>query len=176
MIAGLDPSTSRTGLAHADGTLRSFRPRSSHKYRARRLSEIAEIFRTELRLHPPRPLLIALEGPALHSPGPLGMIRLGEVRGVILRELHELDVVFVEIEPGRLKRFATGNGAADKDAMIESAREAGANPRNDDEADAFHLRRMARCGYGLETARPGHELEAVAAATWPTLDLERRTA
>lgn len=95
------------------------------------------------------------------------------MRGILLEHLFELDVAFVEITPSSLKRFATGNGNADKDAMIVAATERAAiSPLNDDEADAWHLRRMARCAYGLETASPGHELEAISAVQWPNVDLE----
>lgn len=37
---------------------------------------------------------------------------------------------------------------------------------NDDEADAFLLRRMARQAHGLETAELDHERDAIASLSW----------
>lgn len=41
-----------------------------------------------------------------------------------------------------IKKFATGKGNADKQAMIIAAEDAGYHPVNDDEADAIHLLRL----------------------------------
>ena len=52
--------------------------------------------------------------------------------------------------PSSVKLFATGKGNANKDRMIAAAIEAGARGNvNDDEADAFHLRRMGLAAHGL---------------------------
>lgn len=45
--------------------------------------------------------------------------------------------------PGTIKKFATGKGNADKAAMLEAARAAGYSPRDDNEADALHILRLA---------------------------------
>lgn len=173
MIAGLDPSTARIGLAHVDGTLVSISAHAGPSDRSRRLHELARRLVLELRHRPPLPRVVVLEGPSLGGPGVLGKIRQAEVRGNILRDLFELGVVVVEVQPASLKRFATGNGNASKEAMIAAALEREAPELlNDDEADAFHLRRMARCAYGLERAEADHELDALAAVQWPNVDLE----
>lgn len=171
MIAGLDPSTARIGWATAE-RLHSITPTAGPDDRARRLYELAGKLRVTVTCWPPRPALVVLEGPAQHSPGPLAMIRQGEVRGVILRELFTLAVPFVEVTPSSVKRFATGRGNADKAAMIAAARQLGADPANDDEADAFHLRRFGLAAYGSLDHLEGHELDAIANAgvDWPNLD------
>lgn len=169
MIAGLDLSTARIGLAHADGGLASIQAHAGPGDRGRRLHELGSRLSLELRRRPPLPALVCIEAPLPHGPGTVSLTRQAEVRGVVLRDLFELDVPFVEVLPSNVKRFATGNGAASKEAMIEAAHAEGAEPLNDDEADAFHLRRMARCAYGLEHAAGSDELDALSVVAWPTV-------
>jgi len=62
--------------------------------------------------------------------------------------------------PASLKKFATGNGAADKDEMAKAAfRRLGRQYVTDDECDADWLRVAGRMAYGLgeltEYTRPG---------------------
>lgn len=47
-----------------------------------------------------------------------------------------------EFSPGTIKKFATGKGNATKDEMIQSAKDAGYHPQDDNEADAIALLRM----------------------------------
>lgn len=170
MIAGLDLSTARIGLAHGDGKLSSIQAHAGPGDRGRRLHELGRRLTLELRRRPPLPALVCIEAPLPHGPGTVSLTRQAEVRGVVLRDLFELDVPFVEVLPSNLKRFATGNGSASKEAMIAAAIAEGADDvLNDDEADAFHLRRMARCAYGLDRAAGGDELDALSVVAWPTV-------
>jgi len=173
MIAGLDPSTARIGYADPAGALFSITAQAGPSDRARRLDELDRELERTIRTRPPLPNLVVLEAPTQHGPGALGMIRQAEVRGVLLRRLFVLGIPFAEVTPGSVKRFATGNGAAGKDAMVAAALELGAEVGNDDEADAFHLRRFGRVVYGLEKHLEHHELGAIADAgvTWPTIDV-----
>lgn len=172
MIAGLDPSTSRIGYAAPDGGLHGIVARAGASDRGRRLSELERHTSTALRCWPPRPALVVVEGPALHGPGVLSLVRQAEVRGVLLRLLFDLEIAFVEIAPANLKRFATGNGSAPKAAMIARAEALGAAPSNDDEADAYHLRRFGLLAYGKIEATEDHELDALANAgvDWPQME------
>jgi len=54
-------------------------------------------------------------------------------------EHHEIP--YQSIPVGTIKKFATGKGNASKEMMIESAREAGFDVSDDNEADAVHLLR-----------------------------------
>lgn len=167
-IAGIDPSTKTIGLATPDGNLFSLHPHAGPGDRGRRLDELDRELERAIRTFPPIPWLVVLEGPSLHSPGTLGKIRQAEVRGVILRRLYLLEIGVVEIAPSALKKFATGNGNASKDAMIAAAVAAGGRPLNDDEADAFHLRRMGLAAYGHVYADE-EDVEAIRSLTeWPT--------
>lgn len=167
MIVGLDPGTKATGFAGADGTV--FTIATPDEYRGRRLEDLDRRLCRALALHPPRPALVVLEGPSLHAPGALSLVRQAEARGIILRRLYLEAIDVVEIPPSSLKRYATGKGNADKDAMIAAAASRGLQALTSDEADAFHLRRLGRAAYGLEDARQDHELEIIASLTWPVL-------
>lgn len=165
-VAGLDLSTSNIGYAAPDGSLHSVTSRAGADDVPRRLDELCRGLLRIIRITPPTPDLIVIEGYSLASPGRLALIRLGEIGGTVRRELFLQDLPYVERAPSNVKRFATGNGNADKPQMIAAARARGASPRNDDEADAFHLRRMGRCAHQLEPMLNDDEIDAVSVGTW----------
>lgn len=166
-IAGLDLSTARIGYASPEGTLHSVTARAKADDVARRLYELLTALDRLLRLYPPLPDLVAVEGYSLASPGRLALVRLGEVGGAVRLRLFELDCPVCEIPPSSVKRHAVGNGNAPKERMVARAIELGARGNvNDDEADAFHLRRMARQAHGLDPAELDHERDAIANLTW----------
>lgn len=169
MIAGADASTSSFGLARPDGSLVTIKPRNGAGDVGRRLDELRRRVELELRTHPPMPRLVLVEGYSLGSPGRLSLVRLGELGGVLRLRLFELDIPYVEIPPTQLKRYATGNGQAGKEAMIAAAVALGAEPRNDDEADAFLLRHLGRAAYDMESTTEPHRLEILASLTWPRI-------
>lgn len=141
-VIGVDASLTRTGLARADGRLVSIVPKAGANDRARRLFEIVSVFR--------RNLPTGEAGAVIERYNPRGqqgytMAHLAELGGVLRLVLFEFAIPWVEVPPSTLKKFATGKGNADKDAMVAAARAAGADPANHDEADAFWLRR-----YGIE--------------------------
>lgn len=172
MIAGIDASTASTGLALPDGRLLAIVPRAGSADPARRLDEIETATMRALRLAPPLPRLVLLEGSADHSPGIRSTIAIAKVRAVLELALYRLGIPTLEVAPKRLKRYATGNGNAPKEAMIAAANELGANlgPKQDDEADAYFLRHFGRAAYGLEPLTLPHRIETVAASTWPTIE------
>lgn len=69
------------------------------------------------------------------------MRRLAELRGILLEVCDEMDLPEPEfVNPSTLKKFATGNGRADKAAMIRACREKYRyEPVDDNAADACHL-------------------------------------
>ena len=166
-IVGLDLSTKRVGLAAADGELVSISAHAGAEDPYRRLHELGREIERGLRLRPPAPDLVVVEGYSLgmFGGGILSKIRLGEIGGIVRTRLFEMGVRFVDVPPSSVKRFATGNGNAKKEQMVSRAIELGARGNvNDDEADAFHLRRMGRAANGLEGDLLGHELDAIANA------------
>ena len=167
-VVGLDLSTKRVGFAAADGELFSISAHAGAEDPYRRLHELGREIERALRLRPPAPELVVVEGYslAMHPGGGiLSKIRLGEIWGIVRTRLFEMGIRFVDVPPSSVKRFAVGNGNAKKEQMVSRAIELGARGNvNDDEADAFHLRRMARAAYGLEGDLLGHELDAIANA------------
>lgn len=167
-LAACDPSTARIGWAAPDGSVCSIVPRSGAEDPARRLHEIVSGVSRAVRLRPPRPDLVAIEGYAYGARN--GREVLGEVGGVLRLRLFELDVPYVVVPPASLKRHATGNGNADKARMMQRAYELGGSPAwNNDECDAWLLRRMLRQAYHLEPMVLDHEIDAIAALSWPTI-------
>ena len=69
------------------------------------------------------------------------MRRLAELQGILLEVCDEMDLPEPEfVNPATLKKFATGDGRADKAAMIRACREKYRyEPVDDNAADACHL-------------------------------------
>lgn len=61
-------------------------------------------------------------------------------------ELHSIPYAGVPV--GEIKKFATGKGNANKEAMIAAAVAAGHSPSDDNEADALALLRLAMSMWG----------------------------
>jgi Holliday junction resolvasome RuvABC endonuclease subunit len=68
---------------------------------------------------------------------------LGEVGGMLRLILHEHGVPYVDVPPASLKKFATGFASADKSAMIAAAKACDVSPEDDNQADAYHLAKVA---------------------------------
>lgn len=62
-----------------------------------------------------------------------------EMIGVLKDLCIELGIELACYSATEIKKFATGKGNANKEAMIEKAIEMGYNPKDDNEADAIHL-------------------------------------
>lgn len=143
-IVGLDLSFTKAGIALPDGRTRVLRGptaaggRTTYERLYRHGTAVVRAVRAA------DPTLVVLEDYAPHSPGILSTIRAAEVGGMVRAALWRLTIPFEPIRPNELKHFATGNGNADKAAMIGAAVDRGARPDvDDDEADAYLLRAMA---------------------------------
>lgn len=162
VVFGIDASTTRTGLARPDGTTISITSMHGPDAADRRLDEISSRVERELRLWPAADLVV-MEKVLLHGPGAKSLLRLAELTGAIKRDAFRLGLDVIEVPGSSLKLAATGNGKASKDDMFHAATDAGASPRNHDEADAWHLHDVGR------RALAGLELPpSVAALPWPT--------
>lgn len=88
----------------------------------------------------------AIEAPAYGAS--MGADLLGQVRGIFLLLLHDLQVDVVLPAPTALKKFATRNGGVDKEAMVSAAQDHWTDwigdVSRDDEADALWLAEIAR--------------------------------
>jgi hypothetical protein len=86
-----------------------------------------------------RPRFIALERPII-LPGRFRGIGCGVGIAAILKmhgAHHRIQIT--DASPQEIKKFWTGNGRAEKDQMINFARQRGLAPKTDDEADAVAL-------------------------------------
>lgn len=180
LIGGLDPSTSRIGYCDPSGRTHSIvasrlpeHPTKMHL--AQRCRELRAGLARAIRINPPAPDLMVIEGTFFAHPNTSA--RLDELRGVV-RELlvstplpadrDYAHIQFVEVPPKSLKLFATGKAAADKTLMTYAATSAihlddpGARgPRNDDEADAWWLRRMGMVGCWLAEPVAEYQIDAL---------------
>jgi Holliday junction resolvasome RuvABC endonuclease subunit len=93
--------------------------------------------------------VVGIEGYAMgifgiRGKGVVGRIfNLGEVGGCVRLSIHELGLKSFEISPNSLKAFVTGNGAADKEMMIESTEKRfGIKFEDDNVCDAYGLARF----------------------------------
>jgi Holliday junction resolvasome RuvABC endonuclease subunit len=85
--------------------------------------------------------LIAYERPAgLHKSS---IMVASEMVGVLKDLCIEKSVDLACYSASEIKKFATGKGNANKESMINSAREKGFDPQDDNEADAIHLYLLA---------------------------------
>lgn len=139
-VLALDASLARTGVALPTGRLLSWSPPRSATG-VERLDWFARGIDATLGRYAPD--LVVVEGYADHSPGIRSTIALAELGGVLRLVVWRHGVDLAVVAPSQLKKWATGSGRADKDAMMAAAAERGALPANHDEADAALLRLMA---------------------------------
>lgn len=170
-IVGLDLSLSASGIALPDGTTTTLYPNTVlPEIRLNRLYG-----RLQRTLEPATPHLAIIEGYAIHAIGPLGQIRRAEWIGCAKLCLRRMRVPWVEVNPTSLKMWATGNGNASKERMVLAARDAGGDPANDDEADAYLLWALARLTvddldlFSDPTDRP-RRLKLADDLAWPDLE------
>lgn len=183
IVGGLDVSTKRIGYAAPRGELVSITARAGADDPVRRLHELWGGILATVHRYPPFPDIMVIEDYSLgmmtrtkstasgthKTPmGVLSKIRLGEVGGIARVACFEAGINIVVVNPSTLKRFATGRGNADKEAMMAAAIRAGARASvNDDEADAFHLRRMGMAAHGLLVGPlTDYEADAISTITW----------
>lgn len=162
-VVGLDLSTTATGVALTDGSCRTIRPQAGAAEPSRRLHEIVD--RVAMRVKSLRPLVVVLEGYGYNSSR---LARNAELGGAIRLLCFEQNIPYIEIAPNSLKLFATGNGHADKDAMVAAARAHGATVANDNEADAWWLWCAAQQRYEHQPERPALTTTLLGLA-WPEL-------
>lgn len=156
---GIDPSYSATAIIrlHSDETYHAqtitFSPKTVGNG-AQRLDAIwrilSEKFETVYTYYDVK--AVALEGYAMQTQ--FGREMAGELGGLIrvlsMRELHRSPLI---VAPSALKKFVTGDGRADKDAMRAGvAAKWGAVFKSHDEADAYGLARIAMASQrGVDT-------------------------
>lgn len=166
-VVGLDLSLTATGICTAGGA-GVFKPRSTGM---ERLHAIASFVAARVSDGD----VVVIEGYSFGSKGN-AMFNLGELGGVVRLDLYKSGISFVDVPPSVLKKFATGNGNANKAAMVLAAGKAGYDGPGDDNAvDAWWLRNLGIYAAGGNVPiAPGvndtqHRADAAAKIDWPAL-------
>ena len=112
-----------------------------------------------------------IEGYSYASKG-RSIFQIAELGGIVRWELYSRRLPYVDVAPSCLKRYATGKGNANKDAMIAAAiHRFGFQGSDNNEADAFLLYCMARHAYGHPVARvTAVQAESVGKVEWPEIE------
>jgi crossover junction endodeoxyribonuclease RuvC len=181
-ILAIDPSLAATGLAWwVDGRTRVTTVCTSPRDRDEdRWHRIAMAILTR-RDPTPGKTIAVIEGRI--TPGEDAVqtaMDLAELRGVIRYGLHQCRIPVAEMHPSTLKLWATGNGRASKQSMMDAARgRLGhvAHCQDDNQADALWLLAAALHHYGAFPLwrPPVKNLRALSTPAWPAFTIERTT-
>lgn len=143
-ILGIDQALTRTGLAYKN-MLSAFCVESIAP-KDRRGPERLHFIQGQIRLvcNAQSIEMIVMEGynyGVVHNPKTRGRaFDLGELGGMIRLYAYQNNMKCLVVPPATLKQFVTGSGAADKERMLQVARERWLQSlKNDDEADALGL-------------------------------------
>jgi len=167
---GLDLSANAIGIARADGTTTTIRPRAGASDPARRIFEMV----AALPQHLTGATFALIEGYALGGRFET-MATIAEMAGAVKLLLFECSIAYdSSVRPTSLKKYATFNGRADKAEMVVAANAhgAGIEPGRHDEADAWWLRRICldRVNGVVPSAIPGwdrYRAELIEGVRWP---------
>lgn len=160
-IVGLDLSISATGVAEADGSLRTIKTKV-------RGPEMLDWMQTEILSITESVDLVAMEGYSFGSKG-RSVFNIGELGGVIRLGFYRAGMPYVEIPPTNLKKYATGKGNSAKDeVLVQSVHRLEILPRDNNQADAAWLRAMALDHYGHPLCvMPKINRQALETVQWP---------
>lgn len=112
-----------------------------------------------------------IEGPGFSS---TRLFAVAMVHGVVRDALMDFGVPYALIAPNALKRFATGNGGADKPAMLAAARQhTDLRFADDNQVDAWWLWRMGAAHLGDIAGLNPAQVSQVAAIEWPVFHEQR---
>lgn len=137
----VDLALSTTGVAWGPGGLMHDTIRCPSKLRG---GERLSWWRRRIREHltntkRPRITTLVVEAPIMSRSHPTGAIPLLKLHGAIEHQAHVAGVAFVEVPPAMLKRWSTGRGNADKEAMLAAARDRGFDGDDHNACDAWLL-------------------------------------
>lgn len=143
-IMGLDLSITCTGISYPDTSVQALKPRVTGDARLEYLADHVIIAARTCGAD-----LVVIEG--------LGGIYKGEaariipmLHGAIRLDLLRSRIPYMLLPPSSLKKFATGDGGADKTGMALAAlKRLGREYHTSDECDADWLRIAGRFAYGL---------------------------
>ena len=152
-IIGLDLSLNKAGVAAIDGDASIYQAetlRTPQKVIAAGAHARLEWVRSGIdeRVQRVKPDAAVVEAPAYGAKG-TAVHQLAGLWWIITHDLWKLGVPYVSISPGSCKLYASGDGSADKDAMIlATARAFGDFDGDNNAADALWLAHMGADHYG----------------------------
>ena len=169
IVAGLDLSLTSTGVAKArsDGEALVGRLRAGKRRGHDRLEWLAQ----EVCAWAGDAGLVVVEGPSYGSQGN-ALHQLGGLWWVICHRLWLASIPYAVVSPSLVKKYATGRGNADKDAVLASViRRFPAVPvEGNDEADALVLAAMGADRLGWPLAEmPKEHRRVLGVVDWPAL-------
>lgn len=134
-VLGLDVALNKTGVASGSGELWTSQGGSGDGRLVRLYEDVqAEVWRTDLAVVEDLPM-------RAHSAG-----LLGQAHGVVRMALYEAGVPYVLVVPSTLKKYATGSGNANKEAMLAAVpiehADRFADLTDDNQVDAYWLREI----------------------------------
>lgn len=139
IVVGIDPSLTGTGLAYSGESEKILTPSASTiRGQLQRMNTIA----ARVARHVEPGTLVVMEGPALGVKGAWRHVVAG-LWWILAATIVSRGATLIEVPPKTLKKFATGNGNADKRAMRDAwrwhTRQDVADP---DRVDALWLREV----------------------------------
>lgn len=161
-VIGLDLSLTSVGVAVPGGMLHTIEPAHGAEDPGARLDELSR--RVWDVVMGARPHLAMIEGYAFAGKNTRGHHGVVELGGCVRRDLWRASVAVVVVSPKTLKKYATGNGNASKEQMVEALPEE-VVARNDDEADAWWLRQI---GVEWVSGVAGSRADVIAGLAWPS--------
>lgn len=141
LTIGLDLSLTSTGIAfvYDSGQVVAERCKTETKHGSdtSRRRMIADSVQSAMSA---KPDIVVIESvPPAHGRSTAIPVSLAYIHGAVLDRLLGYSVPVWWVAPKLLKQHATGDGTADKAAMIAAAQVVGYEGKNADEADAVHL-------------------------------------
>lgn len=164
-IIGLDLSLSATGLALPFGQLETIKTRA--KDGDARLCQIRAVIARYVAWSEPEFAVIEKVPNSMRG-GVITIVRMALVHGVVRELLALRGVPYGYVAAASLKKYATGRGTADKDAMIAAAESAGGKPADDNQADAFWCRTLGTAWFSGYAIDRDYDLRQVT-KDWPGL-------
>jgi len=152
IVMGLDLSLTATGVVAVDDNWRIVERRlitsTPKEENTPRLTKIA--ISIMLSVGKIRPDLVTIEGPAFGISKTTSIFQLGELAGIVKRDLFTTNFPFIIVPPSQLKKFVTGKGNAKKDLMLLAVhKKYGEDFEDDNLCDAYVLAR-----YGFQFLNP----------------------
>ncbi len=138
-VLGIDPGNYKTGFSILEISKKEFRLLASGVITAKKKPENLKVICDGLEeiILKYNPEELALES-SFFGKNPQSLIRLGEVRGIILYTSVKHNLQLFEYTPQQVKNAITGYGWADKDKVLENVKSIfNVNISSKDEADAI---------------------------------------